>query len=102
MGHSSPVSDPGNNSTKHEGFDRPCRPRGCCPCRTLLRWIWIRPWIRWIGYGGYGYGRGYGGYGGYYRGKRSAEAEPDAEATAVAEPEAEAEADPYYYGGYGR
>merc|ERR1711919_9792 len=53
--------------------------------------------------GYYGY-RGYG-YRGYYRGKRSADAEPEAEATAVAAPEAEAEAEPYYgyrgyYGGY--
>merc|ERR1739842_263857 len=40
-------------------------------------------------------------YRGYYRGKRSADAEPEAEA--VAAPEADAEAAPWgrYYGGYG-
>ena len=45
-------------------------------------------------YGGYYGGLGYGGYGyglGYYRGKRSADAEPTAEADAY-----------YGYGGYGR
>merc|ERR1712061_576428 len=73
MGQSSPVSDPGNISTTMKFL------LAIVALFAALAMALAEPEPEpYYGYGGYGRGYGYGygrGYGGYYRGKRSADAD---------------------------